>query len=434
MKSQQTGKQVKRIFVLYLTTLFLLSGCGPMAQSLVQSWVTITSVETSGPLEPVETVELAPAAGELPLCPQIPRPAVLLYLPGDDYALFDPAGGATCTLSFAEAIPGMVLMAQDDLFVASRTIGPEGEATVIQRYRADGRVEGLPYTMTDTQAGTELVAFAVSDDARVIAWSTLGPTAGSDLPVTSLLIADLEAGQVLHGVAPEVGAAPLALLPIRFSQDGSVLYYALQPYGLGGIWSSYVARYHNLYAVSTSSNGTPELLFDCAEVGTGLCLGDFSVYDSTVTGLAYVNQADSTIIIQNSAGDILNVLTAEEEYIGYPTWGPGGELVFYTADLSDDPALTPLPQLGLLHRVAPHTAPAETVARAPGLVLPVHFFSDTQVVVGWVDENESRGLALVGIDGTGRMLAVPAGATVLSAPALSPLLGVSGGGGIVSTP
>lgn len=434
MNNRQTVKQTGRIFLLSLATLILLSGCAPAAVSLLQPWITIAIVETSGPMEPIETPELATAVGQAALCPEITRPAMSLYLPGDGHALFDPASGATCTLPFAEAIPGMVIMAQNDFFVAGRAAGPEGQATVIQRYRRNGTVAALPYTMTNTQAGTELVAFTVADDARLIAWSVLGRTGDGDLPAPALYIADLETSQVLTSVSPEVGEAPLALAPIQFSQDGSMLYYALQPYGLGGMWSSYVARYHNLYAVATDGTGTPALLFDCAELRLGLCLGDFFLVDGLVTGLAYVDWPADAIVIQNGEGDVLNVLAAEEEYIGYPTWGPGGEFVYYTANLSGDPATSPFPQLGILHRVAPPTAPAETMASDPRLLLPVRFLNDTQVVAGWAGENDSRGLALVGIDGSIQVLDVPAGAMLLGTPAVSTLLGASGSSGIVGIP
>lgn len=357
---------------------------------------------------------------------------MLLFLPDGNYTLFDPASSETCPLPFATAIPGMVAMAQGDFFVASRTTGPEGAATVIQRYSSDGTVEQLPYTMFDSQTGTELVAFTISSDARLIAWSILGPTAGSDLPVTTLYIANLATGQMLHGVAPEVGEAPLALKPIRFSDDGSRLYYALQPYGLGGIWSSYVARYSNLYAVTTDGASTPERIFDCADVGLGLCLGDFFLVDNTLSALAYVDQWTGTVVIQNGVGNVLNTLEAEHDYIGYPTWGPSGELVYYTAAPPDDPSVSPLPEMGYLHRVAPPTAPAETLAADPALLLPIGFLNDTQVIVGWAGENDSRGLALVGIDGSVQVLDVPAGATLLGISAASTLLG--GSGGIISAP
>jgi hypothetical protein len=82
--------------------------------------------------------------------------------------------------------------------------------------------------------------------------------------------------------------------------------------------------------------------------------------------------------------------------------------------------------MGALHRVAPTTAPAETLASDPALLLFLHFLNATQVVVSWAGENDSRGLALVGVGGSVQVLNVPAGAILLGSSAVSTLLGVSG--------
>jgi hypothetical protein len=445
--SMSNQQPIRQIFVLSMAAILLLSGCGPAVTVLVQSWLTVARVQTSGQPEPVEGtrpgVTPSPEAATItepgiqrgeavPLCPEIARPALFLFLPDDEYALFDPARGESCPLPFVDALPGMAVMVQQEFFVASRTTGPEGAATVIQRYSADGTVEVLPYTLVDTQAGTTLVAFTISADARWIAWSVLGPAGGSDLPSTSLFIANLATGEVVGGVAPEVGEAPLALAPIRFSDDGSVLYYALHPYGLGGIWSSYVARYTNLYALSTAGTATPELLFDCANFALLLCLGDFFVVDHTVTGLAYVDAKAKAVIIENGEGTVLNTLQSEAGYIGYPTWGPGGEFVYYTAELAEDVTVSPLPARGFLQRVTPPIAPPKTLVGDARLLLPIDFLNETQLVVGWAGENDTRGLALVGVDGSVQVLDVPAGAALLHGSAVSTLLGASSG--MVSLP
>jgi hypothetical protein len=241
MSNQQTIRHIGQTFVLSLAILLLLSGCGSAVTSLLESWSNIARVQTSEQPEPsagaraavTSTSEAAtttepglPRGEALPFGPGIAQPAMLLFLPDNEYTLFDPASGDSCPLPFADPIPEMVVMSQHDFFVAARTTGAEGEGIVIQRYRSDGTVEELSYTLVDTQAGAVLVAFTVSADARLIAWSVLGPAGGSDLPTTSLFIADLETGEVVSGVSPEVGEAPRALAPLRFSEDGSVLYYA----------------------------------------------------------------------------------------------------------------------------------------------------------------------------------------------------------------
>ena len=413
-------------FLFLLAALFLLTGCLPLAQSLVRSLVTITGVETSGPTSPVVAGELA-----TPICPAIPRPSLLLALPDDAYALFDPASGASCPLPFADALPRLVAMVGEDFFVAERTTGAEGEASIIRRYRQDGTFAELPYTRVERTAGAELVAFTVSPDLRLIAWSVLTTTAGSDFPAPGLAIADLATGQRLGGVAPETNA-PLALLPIRFSEDGSLLTYALQPYGLGGIWSSYVGRYANLYTVATTGDSVGEAVFDCATAGLGLCLGDFFLVENRVATLAYVDRGAGALVIQNGDGKVLNTLQSQAAYIGYPTWGPGGELVYYSAELAADPNASAAPSLGALQRVAPPTAAAETLVSDPALLLPISFFNDQQLVVGWAGAAGERGLGLARQEGGVQVLTGPPGGKRVTLPAVSLLLGV--GGGVVSVP
>lgn len=378
-------------------------------------------------VQPAPTEEPAPTAEpeiEAPagFCPDFPRPALVLFI-GEDYHLFDPATGELCVLEFDDnVIGGMVAAVGDEFFANSRTTGSEGAATIIQRISSDGSVQELPYTLVDTEHGATLVNFTVSPDASLIAWSVVGSTAvGSDFPSSDLTITNLKTGE--HQFAfGNAGDAPRALQPIRFSDDGSMLYYANQPYGIGGSWIAFVGRYDNLYAVPTDGSSSPELIFDCADIGAGLCIGDFILYENIVNGLAYVDRAQNAVIIDNGQGQILNTLVSEEAYIGYPTWSPTGELIYYTADIveSDGP---PAPEVGFLHRVAPPIAPAEVLLADPGLLLPVRYLNDTQLIVQWLATDGNWTFALVNSDGTVQTFDLPLGASIIDVSADSTLIG-----------
>lgn len=368
-------------------------------------------------VQPAPTEEPSPTAepeAQEPggLCPDFPRPALVLFI-AEDYHLFDSSTGELCTLEFEEnVIGGMVAVAGDDFFVNSHTTGSEGAATVIQRISSDGSVQELPYTLVDTEHGTTLVGFTLSPDASLIAWSVLGGSAvGSDFPSSSLTITNLETGTHQASFGNE-GDAPRALRPIRFSDDGSMLYYTNQPYGIGGSWIAFVGRYDNLYAVPTDGSGSPELIFDCADIGTGLCIGDFTVYDNAINGLAYVDRAQNAVIIENGQGQILNTLVSEEAYIGYPSWSPSGELVYYTADIVESEG-SPAPEVGILHRVAPPNAPSEVLLADPGLLLPVRYLNDTQLIVQWLAEDGNWTFALANPDGTVQTFDLPMGASFI---------------------
>jgi hypothetical protein len=187
-----------------------------------------------------------------------------------------------------------------------------------------------------------------------------------------------------------------AVVPVRFSADNSTLFYTLQPVGVGGSWIAFNGRYDNLYALRLRTEAEPELIFDCAELGGLLCIGDFMELDGSVSVLAYTNGAE--VVVLNGQGDTLNSITLEHDYVGYPTFGPAGDLVFYGADLAADTGGPPMPEMGYLYRVAPPTAPHEVLAGDAGLLYPAAWLDDTHVVVNYVS-GENWGVALVGLDG-----------------------------------
>lgn len=60
------------------------------------------------------------------------------------------------------------------------------------------------------------------------------------------------------------------------------------------------------------------------------------------------------------------------------------------------------------------------------LLEQIRSVSSPTIVVNWAGENDNRGLALAGVDGSLQVLDLPAGATLLGVPAASTLFGASG--------
>jgi len=187
-------------------------------------------------------------------------------------------------------------------------------------------------------------------------------------------------------------------VPVRFSDDNSTLFYTQQPLGIGGIWNAYIGRYDNLYALHLATDAEPELVFDCAGEQNRLCIGDFIETEGQVTSLAYVE--GRSVFIINGAGALLNTIALEDDYVGYPMFGPSGELVFYGADLDEGPNASIMPLMGTIYRVAPPTAPHEVLATDPGLFLPREWLDPSHIVVGYVGSNEEWGMAIVDIQGS----------------------------------
>lgn len=90
--------------------------------------------------------------------------------------------------------------------------------------------------------------------------------------------------------------------------------------------------------------------------GFGLCPGDFQVQENEVVALAYTDYQEGVVVIRNGQGKVLSRHTPDADYVGYPTFGPGGDLVFYSAALAETDSM-PLAEVGTIHR-SPRPRPA----------------------------------------------------------------------------
>jgi hypothetical protein len=356
------------------------------------------------PLEPNIPIDPGIGDGSTPppedvsgvLCPDVPRPAVALFVPGLEYVIVDPLSGEVCDTTLQGDLPGLFQAAADGVYYSSL----QNDTFAVKRIDASGESTVLEFTGVPRDEALLFHSFVVSDDGSRLAWSAAGPSEGaSGAPTSRLWVASASGDDVVMPL-PAYEAEEneqRALVPVRFSADNGTLFYTIQPVGLGGIWSAFTGRYDNLYALRLNSDAPPTLVFDCAELNALLCIGDFYEVQGEVSTLAYVHEG--SVIITNGAGEVLNTLTPDAEYVAYPTFGPGGELVFYSADLADDSVQ---PEAAAIHRVAPPTAPDEVLASDPGLLIPQGWLDATHVVVGYTypDEQESWGTAILGLDGT----------------------------------
>lgn len=323
------------------------------------------------------------------LCPEVPRPALVLST-GASFDLHDPLGGARCVLPIAEDI-GPEVVAGDSVYFLQRDI--ETQTIMVARVGPDGVVETLPGTqvMGDTYY---LAQFAVAPDESRLAWSSTEPQS-ADNPMalmSSMWIGDGDAGNPVVIFEDMTVAENRIATPLRFTTDGQTLYFTWQPIGLGGGWSAFVGRYDNLYRVS-AAGGQPQKVFDCTDQQLFLCIGDFRD-DGT---LAYVDQAHAVRVIGPDGTEVANIATVDD-YTGYPTFSPGGDLVYSTAALPADETALFAPAPGAIYRIsAPYTGEPEMVASAVGLLtmaLPNPFLDDQHLVVSYA-EDEMWGSAVL---------------------------------------
>lgn len=304
-----------------------------------------------------------------PLCKRVPRPALLLMDRGE-YYITDQMSGDACQFAFPGELPGLIQQGGESIYYHEMDFTTQ--SAVVMRLAPDGTATALPFTEIGPPA--QFLHYVVSPDGRQVAWSASRP--GDDNQAVSDLWL---AGTDGEGLVQLIGGLPAEenrfAIPIRFSVDGQTLYFALQPLGVGGSWVSFSGRYDSLHAVPTSG-GQPAERFRCPE-GNLLCLGDFKENGEDIT-VAYTDSANKTIyLLLGDDGETVNQFSFPlADFLGYPTFGPGGELAFYVATLAEHADGYPVPRPGTVYVLQP---PDE------GEPQPVKSDDSVATIIGWLD-------------------------------------------------
>ena len=337
------------------------------------------------------TAELTPTPAVL--CPDLARPALIVG-DGPAFDAVDPTSGARCRLPLPDGA-AYVQPAGDTIYFVQ--LDNDSGNSVVNRLDGDGSITPLEATRV-TNDVHYLLRIAASGDGGRLAWSHMRPQ--DDPSLTSLLgslwIGDADGGNAVAILTDVPGVEMRIVAPLRFSANGQTLFFTWEPIGLGGAWSAFNGRYDNLWRVP-ATGGEPEKVFDCADVGLFLCLGDFRD-DGT---LAYIDN-DLTVHVNGPDGSELAAIPTSGEYAGYPTFSPAGDLYYSEADLVESLETLPLPDPGTVYRVAaPYTAAPEVVASGPGLLLSAmrDVFLDGEQVAVNTSEGDQWGMALLSAAG-----------------------------------
>jgi len=187
-------------------------------------------------------------------------------------------------------------------------------------------------------------------------------------------------------------------VPIEFSPDGQQLYYTLQPNGVGGSWIAFNGRYDNLYTIPVAG-GQPLELFRCP-AGSLLCLGDFRAEGEELL-VAYTDPAGKTINVVTAAGQQINQFAfLEADFLGYPVFGPAGELAFYSADIGEHADGFPIPQPGTIHLVQPpYDGPPRPVKSDDSVATLIDWLDTERLVYNSVDPGGNWGTVVTNLAG-----------------------------------
>jgi hypothetical protein len=388
------------LLILFALALVACGGAGePVASPVAGDEATASATEPTplpAPTGPPAATTAAPTDAPTPtnapsaLCPEVPRPALLLST-GAGYDLHNPLTGERCPLTMLGEDLGPEFVAGDRLYFLQRDL--EATTVMIARVGPDGVVEPIPATQA---AGDVyyLMQFAVAPDESRLAWSHTEPAEG-DNPmalVSTLWLGAADASNATPVFEDTFAGDNRIATPVRFSADGQTLFFTWQPMGLGGAWSAFNGRYDNLYRVP-AAGGEPQKVFDCADQQLFLCLGDFRDDGA----LAYID-VNRTIHVNGPDGAELAAIATTDDYAGYPTFSPAGDLFYSTAIVPTDTTGIPFPSPGSVYRVtAPYIGEPQLVASAAGLLAQTiaHPFLDAEHLVVSYAEGEMWGSALL---------------------------------------
>ncbi len=362
---------------------------GPAPTTTPATPTAAVAATTAPTMMPAATATAAPTV----LCPEVPRPALVLTT-GPGFELHNPLTGERCPLSLPEGI-GYLQTAGERLYFT--LFDHAAGYTTVARVGPDGVVEPLDATRAEGAIHYN-ARFAVAADESRLAWTRMltqdDPNATSFLG--SLWIGTADAGEPVT-ILEDVPGEPLRILaPIRFSDDGMSLFYTWEPIGLGGIWSAFNGRFDNLYRVPVTG-GESVKVFDCADRTLFLCLGDFRD-DGTVTFI----DAERIVHVNGPDGAEVVAIPTAGDYAGYPTFSPMGDLFYSDAVVPPDEVNLPLPTPGTIYRVAaPYTGAPVVVAWTNGLLVSATanpFLDHDHLVVSY-QEGEMWGSALLNMAG-----------------------------------
>lgn len=348
--------------------------------------------DSSAPTPTPEVVENPSTKPAAAFCPTVARPALVVH-DGNGFNLTNPITGATCPLTFPSPLSGWLQVTQNNLYYTTLD-----EAGAMSLVRLDAA--GNQTSIISLAAGphTALQKAVVRPDEGLLAWSLVTNPAPQDpdRPATDVYIAALPDSQSPTLTIPTLTALVdpegRILEPLRFSADGQTLYLAYLPYGVGGIWNNFSGRYDALAALDvTAGSLTP--LFDCAELGLFLCLGDF-----TENVLAYVDAHAQVQVISYDGAPLATVAPDLTDYVGYPTFSPTGDLLVYAAAVATE--TFPLPRPGALYLLpAPYTGDVELIQRADGILPPAWWLDATHLIGSYTDVQDNWGMAIYSLDG-----------------------------------
>lgn len=367
-------------------------------RQIIFDWVNglLIQVRPQPVAEPPPTPE-PPQIGPDGLCPDVNRPAVLIANYDDPSRLYlvDPTG-TQCDVMLPQPPVGRIVTAMGYIYFP--IFDPEAETIAIWRLAPSGETSPLEFTTVTVEMFGPF-NFTVSADGNRIAWAQTAINFDVEPPeyTNSMWLANID-GSGQETIMEQVSNDKQRYVePVQFGPASGRLFYAFQPDALSGTIFSYGGRYDNLYALDAGQTDG-NLLFDCATVGTELCIGDIA---PDGLSLVYTNPAENTVnLFDIDSGQVAQTFTspaANINYVGPAVFNDAGSLAFISGVLTepdDEGFQTTSPgHIGLI--TPPYTDGVQTLLEGDNISAVWEWVTDDQLSYGRMDEERNIGTSLV---------------------------------------
>jgi len=330
------------------------------------------------------------------LCPNVARPALIIadfQNPGN-LTVVDPNTLAKCNVALEQTPSGRIMTAAGNIYYP--VFDPATETMTVWKLSATGEQTPLEFTRI-SMAGAGPFTFIVSEDGAKIAWARTGinPDVAPPIFRNDLWAANSDGSDQVVLIEQSENSQRQFVVPIRFSPDGSELFYAVQPDGQG---SDFSGRFGSVYSVPVTG-GAGQLIFVCPSAENPICVGDISPDGNT---LAYIDRANGEVRVVSRDGTQLAAVPAPlTEFVGSALFGPTGNLAFVAAvfeQQSED--MPPLPAPGIISLVTPpYTGQPQTLLSDNSVVTLWEWLDETRLAYGSLDTVGNLGTSIVTIEG-----------------------------------
>ncbi|MEM7114772.1 MAG: hypothetical protein AAF614_20215 [Chloroflexota bacterium] len=357
---------------------------------------TVTNLSPSPTPQPTATPIFPETLA--PICPDLPRPALLGKQTGGTettiYTAWHPDTNQTCDIAIPIRGSHVSHIINGNIYLKQWTEETGGN---LIRYQTDGSIDVFPLPLESN------FAILPSHTEVHVAWNYITIDEQTELVTVTLFVTDLATNETVElasinnqaEVDQNMPYVAWFIRPVRFVGDS--LLYTIDPSGKGGSWNAYTGRYSNLYRVPLAG-GEVQTVYECPPDDHSDCIGDIS---SDNQRLAVTKRDENQIAIVDFAGNVQKVIVGPgEDYIGKSHFNENGQLVFLSANTGAD--LVAIEEAWLMVVDVPGAAEPVVISQLASTSIQGWLTNDQ--FIAWTRQQETR---IYVVDLAGNTVRVP---------------------------